>query len=77
MYCVSESQPLPCDISGAHDKTVTEEESLAWKAYTSGKFEHFSFSGEHFFIKDHQRDVLKLINQIGEKHDHIEQKKTG
>ncbi|OJW52757.1 MAG: hypothetical protein BGO67_04720 [Alphaproteobacteria bacterium 41-28] len=68
-YCYSNSKPLPCDIlalSGNQDSTVTQEEILAWSTYTTGKFEHMSFSGEHFFIKDHQKRILEIINQIGD-----------
>ena len=32
---------------------------------TTGKFEHMSFPGGHFFIKDHQKRILEIINQIG------------
>ena len=77
-YSFSESPPLPCDIlalSGIHDQTVTQEEILAWSAYTLGKFEHHSFPGEHFFIKDNQKAILRLINQIGERCSQEEQKK--
>lgn len=79
-HCFSESQPLPCDIlalSGTRDQTVTEEEILAWSAYTSGKFEHLSFPGEHFFIKDNQKNILALINQIGEQHSQEKREKGG
>ncbi|MBL8676688.1 MAG: hypothetical protein JNJ47_04605, partial [Alphaproteobacteria bacterium] len=62
-------------LSGTHDQTVTEEEILAWSAYTSGKFEHLSFPGEHFFIKDNQKSILALINQIGEQHSQEKREK--
>lgn len=64
----SDSKPLPCDIlalSGIHDQTVTKEEIFAWTSYTAGKFKHLSFSGRHFFIKNYQKDILEIINQIG------------
>src|SRR3990167_5003550 len=55
-YNFLESEPLPCDIlalSGEQDQTVNQEEILGWAKYTTGKFEHLSFPGKHFFIKDH------------------------
>jgi medium-chain acyl-[acyl-carrier-protein] hydrolase len=70
-YNFSESKPFPCDIlalSGMEDKTVTPEEILAWEKYTEGKFEHLSFPGEHFFIRDHQKRILEIINQNGDRH---------
>jgi len=73
-YHFLESKPFPCDIlalSGDQDETVTPEEILAWKKYTEGKFEHLSFPGKHFFIKDHQKKILEIINQIGDRYTHI------
>ncbi len=70
-YLCTDSSPLPCDIlalSGTHDQTVTEEEILGWSAYTIGKFEHLSFQGEHFFIKEHQKSILEIITQIGDRY---------
>ena len=67
-YRHKNSCPLSCDIlalSGKDDKTVSEREAQAWSEYTSGKFKHLSFSGGHFFIKEHHEEILKLINQIG------------
>lgn len=62
---------LPCNIlhlSGNQDVSVNQEEIQAWRAYTTGNFEHISFPGGHFFIKDHQKDIIKLINQIAEQY---------
>lgn len=70
-YNFLESKLIPCDIlafSGDEDQTVTQEEILAWSAYTKGQFEHILFPGKHFFIKDNQKKILEIINQIGEKH---------
>lgn len=70
-YSYSESKPLPCDIlalSGIDDKTVTPEEIFAWDKYTEGKFELLSFPGGHFFLRDNQKRILEIINQVGSKH---------
>ncbi|OJX14241.1 MAG: hypothetical protein BGO77_02145 [Caedibacter sp. 37-49] len=70
-YHSADVASLPCDIlhlSGDLDVSVNEEEIQAWKAYTTGKFEHISFLGGHFFLKDHQKDIIKLINQIAEQY---------
>jgi medium-chain acyl-[acyl-carrier-protein] hydrolase len=70
-YNFLDSKPIPCDILallGDQDQTVTQEEILAWSAYTAGKFEHISFPGKHFFLKDHQKELLEIINMIGDRH---------
>lgn len=49
-YNFLESKPIPCDIlafSGDQDQTVTQEEILAWSAYTAEMFEHILFSVEY------------------------------
>lgn len=69
-YNFLESEKIPCDIlalSGDQDQTVTQEEIFAWSKHTTGNFEHRSFSGKHFFIKDHKEKLLEIINQIGER----------
>ena len=73
-YSFIKSESIPCHIlalSGDQDSTVSQEEILAWSSYTSGKFEHLSLPGKHFFIKDHQKKILEIINHIGEKHAEI------
>lgn len=69
-YQFIKSKPLPCDIltlSGIHDQAVSKEEILEWSAYTTQKFDHLSFPGKHFFIKENQQSILTLINQIGDR----------
>lgn len=64
----AKSEPFSCDIlaiSGGDDKTVTTEEILAWSDYTMGKFKHLSFPGGHFYLKEHQKQIIEIINQIG------------
>lgn len=73
-YNFLESKPIPCDIlalSGAQDQTVTQEEILGWSTYTAGKFEHLFFPGKHFFIKDNQKEILEIINQIGNRNAQV------
>lgn len=73
-YYSTDVVSLPCDIlhlSGDLDVSVNEEEIQAWKAYTAGKFEHISFQGGHFFLKNHQKNIIKLINQIAEQYTQL------
>lgn len=70
-YSFAGSASFPCDIlafSGSDDPTVTQEEILGWSTQTTGKFEHMPFSGAHFFIRDHQKEIVNIINQIAEKY---------
>lgn len=73
-YNFLKSMPVPCDIlalSGDEDQTVTQEEILAWSVYTTGQFEHMSFPGKHFFIKEQQNKILEIINQIGNRYTQV------
>lgn len=73
-YVFSPSKPFPYDIlalSGTEDQTVTLEEIVAWEKYTEGKFEYIAFPGKHFFIKDNQKEILEIINRIGNRYAQI------
>lgn len=68
-YRYIETQSLLCNmlaLSGAADHSVQEEEILAWSQHIKGHFKHISFSGDHFFLKRHQKKILEIINYIGE-----------
>jgi len=68
-YKYKSSEPLLCDIlalSGSDDQTVNCEDIHAWSSYTKNNFHYLSFSGKHFFLKNHQPTILQIINQIGE-----------
>jgi len=68
-YNYHPSEPLQCDILalfGVDDQTVNPEDIHAWSIYTKGKFDHLSFPGEHFFLKDHEKTILQILNKIGE-----------
>lgn len=68
-YSYSDSPPLSYDmlaLSGTFDESVREEEVIAWSRHTQGQFKHISFSGGHFFVRQYQKEILRIINQIGE-----------
>lgn len=70
-YNCKELSSFPFDIlalSGSHDPTVNEEEILGWSSHTTGKFDHISFPGSHFFIKDHQNKIIEIINRVSERY---------
>jgi medium-chain acyl-[acyl-carrier-protein] hydrolase len=59
-------EALPCNIVAIHgreDSTVEEENILEWKYHTAYNFRYFSTSGDHFFIKSAQNEVLNIIIQ--------------
>lgn len=73
-YEYLESSPLSCNmlaLSGTLDESVKEEEVIAWSRHTQGNFKHMSFSGGHFFIKQYQKEIVSIINQIAENYTPI------
>lgn len=44
------------------DDDITYEEMTEWKQYTSGEFDIFQFSGNHFFINSCTKAVSDVIN---------------
>lgn len=70
-YHLDDPAQLPCDIlafSGQDDHTVNAEEIRGWSSYTTEKFDHISFPGGHFFIKNNVKNIVKHINQLAEKY---------
>ncbi|MCA4900319.1 MAG: thioesterase [Cytophagales bacterium] len=47
-------------ITGA-DEDVTVEQACSWRIETSSDFEQVQFSGTHFFIFEHERELLSYI----------------
>lgn len=57
-------EPLPVPLSvfaGRHDKLISENRLLAWRAFTT----HFrglaSYEGDHFYLLDHQQHLAAAI----------------
>ncbi|WP_217143046.1 thioesterase II family protein [Streptomyces sp. AC627_RSS907] len=56
---------LDCPIValvGDSDPKVTLDEASAWADHTTGGFELSAFPGGHFYLADHQREVINLIS---------------
>lgn len=51
-------------LGGNNDPKVSFEEILGWKMHTSKTFNHQILPGNHFFIKESQKQLLKIINEI-------------
>lgn len=43
------------------DDDLTADDLYGWKIYTDGEFEIFNFDGGHFFIHDHAKQMLGII----------------
>ena len=49
-------------LTGDADPKTTLAEARAWQDHTDGGFELKVFNGGHFFLADHQPEVLRLIS---------------
>jgi medium-chain acyl-[acyl-carrier-protein] hydrolase len=64
-YVYQDEKPIDCPIrafGGNLDTTVAEDELRAWRLHTSTSFELKIFQGDHFFIRNNQQAVLRLIS---------------
>ncbi|HEY2389541.1 MAG TPA: alpha/beta fold hydrolase [Candidatus Angelobacter sp.] len=65
-YKCEPSTPLTCPIAGftgTEDADVTDADMQAWQMHTSGRFTLDTFSGDHFFIKTAETQVLARLSQ--------------
>ncbi|MEU8546051.1 alpha/beta fold hydrolase [Streptomyces roseoverticillatus] len=63
-YRWSPGPPLHCPVTtfvGDDDPKVTLEEAAAWSAHTEGPFTQKVFPGGHFFLADHQTEIVRLM----------------
>jgi surfactin synthase thioesterase subunit len=59
-------QRLTCPVHafiGRDDPVVNEEEARAWADHTKGSFALHTYSGGHFYLADHQQEVLEVITR--------------
>ncbi|MDR1550948.1 MAG: thioesterase [Hungatella sp.] len=52
-------------FNGIEDELTTED-IYGWKEYTDGAFQVCNFDGGHFFIHDHAREMLQIIEKQAE-----------
>ncbi|MDZ8184152.1 MAG: thioesterase domain-containing protein [Nostoc sp. ChiSLP02] len=65
-YSYIEEAPLDCPISvfgGLQDEVVLTASLDGWREQTSSKFQLHTFSGNHFFLKSNQQEILQVISQ--------------
>ncbi len=56
------TEPLTCSIvvmGGTDDPTTTREDLAAWNPYTTGTFEVRTFTGDHFYFREHHHEICR------------------
>ena len=48
-------------FGGIDDKTVSEQELQAWREQTTSNFTLHMFPGDHFFLREHARELVQSI----------------
>ena len=63
-YCHAHLEPLDVPIvalAGSEDHDFPEEDLWGWRAQTTAAFHLHTFEGGHFFINEHRKGVIALI----------------
>lgn len=63
-YTYTPTEPLECPISvfsGNNDHLVEVNDLPAWQKYTNNKFRIEIFEGDHFFLRNTQKQLLRAI----------------
>jgi medium-chain acyl-[acyl-carrier-protein] hydrolase len=63
-YVYTERPPLTIPITafaGTSDGIVTPDLVEAWRAQTASTFQYVPFSGGHFFINEHAREIVLMV----------------
>ncbi|MFG2091955.1 thioesterase II family protein [Streptomyces sp. NPDC048612] len=63
-YTYEPCAPLHCPVvglTGDDDPKVTLDEVRAWGEHTEGPFDFQVFPGGHFYLADHQSDIIALV----------------
>jgi surfactin synthase thioesterase subunit len=55
--------PVPFRIFAGRDDEVRQEQLAAWRRETAGSFSLHWFDGGHFYLRPHERAVVRLIEQ--------------
>ncbi|MFJ6038648.1 thioesterase II family protein [Streptomyces ardesiacus] len=65
-YRYAPGPPLTCPITvftGDSDPRVSADEADAWSAHTSAEFDLRTYPGGHFFLTDHQADLIRVVRE--------------
>jgi surfactin synthase thioesterase subunit len=49
-------------LVGDRDPKTTLDEARSWSVHTTGEFDLRVFSGGHFFLNHHQRDIVNMVS---------------
>ncbi|HEY5759113.1 MAG TPA: alpha/beta fold hydrolase [Steroidobacter sp.] len=55
--------PVPLRIFAGRDDDVRQEQLAAWRRETTGSFSLHWFDGGHFYLRPHEKQVVRLIEQ--------------
>ena len=64
LYTYTSEPPFTYPITafgGIDDKTVSEQELQAWREQTTSDFALHMFPGDHFFLREHARELVQVI----------------
>ncbi|MFD1675964.1 thioesterase II family protein [Alicyclobacillus fodiniaquatilis] len=63
---VKKKSKLSCDISVFYGnlEQMSFEDGMAWKEHSEGMCRVFKFSGNHFFIKSQEKEVLNCVRKL-------------
>ncbi|MEV0177408.1 alpha/beta fold hydrolase [Streptomyces sp. NPDC050803] len=65
-YRYQPGRQLSCPVHaliGREDPMVAEDEARAWSDHTTGSFVLHAYSGGHFYLADHQQEILGVISE--------------
>jgi medium-chain acyl-[acyl-carrier-protein] hydrolase len=63
-YKYAKELPLSCPLitfAGRSDPDATPEDLQEWRQHTTGTLGSFVFSGDHFFLKSQQSEVIRTV----------------
>ncbi|MFI1828278.1 thioesterase II family protein [Streptomyces sp. NPDC020412] len=66
-YVYEPGGKLRCPVIGLvgdDDPKVTVDEARSWSDHTEGTFDLHVFTGGHFYLTDHQDEIMKVISDI-------------
>lgn len=64
-YAYTETRPfnVPVTVLIGQDENITREEAMAWQKETRKDIDVKTFPGGHFFIFDHAKEIMALIDE--------------
>ncbi|WP_445362240.1 thioesterase II family protein [Microbulbifer sp. ANSA003] len=66
-YAWPQSEPLPIPITvltGTEDKLCNVDKLHDWQAFTCDDFELMEYDGGHFFINEHKKKIVSVIERL-------------